>query len=90
MASGKPVVASNVGGIPEILTDGQEGFLVEYGNSELLADKLTTLLKDKDLREKMGQAGRERARTYDWETIAEQTVQVYKQVIKDFHGGTHT
>lgn len=59
MALGKPVVGSNVGGIPELIKDGETGFLFEVGNSNELAGKLRALLDNKELAIKMGQKGRE-------------------------------
>ena len=82
MACGKPVVASNVGGIPFVVEDGKTGLLFESGNIEDLAEKVIMLLKNKELREKMGEAGRERAKEFTWDKIAEQTVGVYKEIIK--------
>ena len=75
------VVASNVGGIPFVVKDGKTGLLFECGNVEELAEKVITLLKDKELREKMGKAGRERAKEFTWENIAERTVEVYKEIL---------
>lgn len=59
MALRKPVIASNVGGIPDLIKDGQNGFLFEVGNVEQLAEKLRILLQNKDLAVKMGERGRE-------------------------------
>ena len=59
MALGKPVVASNVGGIPDLVEDGQTGFLFEVANSQELAEKLRTLLSDENLAIEMGRKGRE-------------------------------
>lgn len=59
MALGKPVVASNVGGIPDLVKDGQTGFLFEVANSKELAEKLRILLNDEKLAIEMGQKGRE-------------------------------
>ena len=59
MALAKPIIASNVGGIPDLLKDGQNGFLFEPRNSDELAKKLKILLSDKDLAVKMGQKGRD-------------------------------
>lgn len=63
MASGRAIIATNVGGIPESLTDGREGFVVSSGDSEALADRIERLAGDPDLRIEMGLAGRARART---------------------------
>jgi phosphatidyl-myo-inositol dimannoside synthase len=62
MAAGKPVVASPHGGAPEVVRDGETGFLVEYGNVSALAMRLSTLLADEDLRRRMGAAGRRKTR----------------------------
>ena len=59
-AVGTPVVASRVGGIPEIFHNEQEGFLVPPGDPQALADKLAILLTDAELRETKGRAARER------------------------------
>jgi len=59
MALSKPVVASNVGGIPDLIQDGQNGFLFEVANSNELAEKLRILLNNRGLAIKMGEAGRE-------------------------------
>ena len=58
MAHGKPVVATRVGGIPELITDGVTGHLVERGDTQAMSDKLLTLLGDSALRARMGEAGR--------------------------------
>ncbi len=59
MALGKPVIGSNVGGIPEIIQDGVNGFLVEPKDSVMLADKIEKLLHDQQLARNMGERGRE-------------------------------
>ena len=82
MACGKPVVASNVGGIPFVVKDGETGLLFECGNAKDLAEKILILLENKKLREKMGKAGRERAEEFTWDKIAEQTVEVYKEILQ--------
>ncbi|HVB99879.1 MAG TPA: glycosyltransferase family 4 protein [Candidatus Dormibacteraeota bacterium] len=58
MAAGKPVVASACGGAPEVVRDGEDGYLVEYGDVSALAARLAGLLGDKGLRRRMGEAGR--------------------------------
>lgn len=57
MAYKKPVVATRVGGIPELVADGQSGFLVDRDNPTDAAEKLLRLLRDSDLRHRMGEAG---------------------------------
>ncbi len=58
-ALGKPVIGSNVGGIPELIEDGKNGFLFRAGDSDELAEKLKILLGDKNLSIEMGRRGRE-------------------------------
>jgi glycosyltransferase involved in cell wall biosynthesis len=58
MAFGKPILATRVGGIPELVADGVSGFLVERGDRVAAAEKLDKLSRDSTLRRKMGQAGR--------------------------------
>jgi glycosyltransferase involved in cell wall biosynthesis len=60
MAMGKPVVGSAIGGIPEIIEDGKNGFLVEPNDAGALADALERLLADPELCRRMGQEGRRR------------------------------
>ncbi|HHX40642.1 MAG TPA: glycosyltransferase family 4 protein [Armatimonadetes bacterium] len=62
MASGLPVVASRVGAIPELVVDGETGFLVPPGDADALAQAVNTLLEESRLRERMGRAGWQRAR----------------------------
>jgi phosphatidylinositol alpha-1,6-mannosyltransferase len=60
MSCGKPVVAANSGGAPEVVEDGVTGLLVEYGDVPTLACSLTRLLTDRECRQRMGEAGRRR------------------------------
>jgi glycosyltransferase involved in cell wall biosynthesis len=58
MAHGKPVVATRVGGIPEVITDGVTGHLVARGDAPAMSERLLELLNDRELRARMGAAGR--------------------------------
>ena len=60
MSWGKPIVACNSGGTPEIVSEGKTGFLIQYGDIKMLSSRLKTLLKDEDLCKKMGNAGRKK------------------------------
>ncbi|MGE5287471.1 MAG: glycogen synthase [Micromonosporaceae bacterium] len=78
MACGTAVVASRVGGIPEVVTDGETGLLVPPDNPGALADALNLLLCDPGRAETMGRLGRERAiADFGWPAIAAQTVALY-------------
>jgi glycosyltransferase involved in cell wall biosynthesis len=57
-AVGKPVIASDIGGIPELVRDGQDGLLFEPGNVEMLADRIRLLLHDNDAVQRFGHSGR--------------------------------
>src|SRR5204863_4555523 len=60
LAAERPVVATRVGGVPDVVRDGEDGFLVEAGATEDLAERLGLLARDPALRERMGRKGRER------------------------------
>jgi len=78
MICGKPVVAADVGGLREIVLDGQTGFRVPAGDATALAGALVKILTDADLAARLGAAGRERAEeVYDWPQVARQTVDRY-------------
>jgi starch synthase len=88
MACGTAVVASDVGGIPEVVDDGRTGLLVHYDPDDEstfrvgLADAINALLGDPDRAAAMGVAGRERAvAEFSWASVAEQTVAVYRSVL---------
>jgi D-inositol-3-phosphate glycosyltransferase len=80
MACGTPVVASETGGLAFLIRDGETGFHVPAANPEALADRLTRLLSDASLRERMGAAAAEYAKEYAWPIIADQVVDLYRQV----------
>lgn len=70
MATGRPVCASRVGGLQNIVLHEETGFLFDAGDSAALARQLATLLEDADLRRRMGDAGRKRAEAeYDWRHV---------------------
>lgn len=76
-----PVVASDAGGLPEVVEDGVTGRVVPKGNATALADAIAALLRDPALRHRMGKAGRERAlRLFDWDRSAEQFEATYEEI----------
>jgi alpha-maltose-1-phosphate synthase len=82
MACGTAVVASKVGGIPEVVADGETGLLVPPDDPDALAESITALTRDRDRAKAMGAAGRERAQSqFDWGKIAGQTAELYRSVV---------
>jgi glycosyltransferase involved in cell wall biosynthesis len=79
MAAGLPTVATRVGGMPEIVRDGETGYLVEPADPTALADALQPLVTDPDLRQRMGSAGRARARMFSVSAMAERMDAVYER-----------
>ena len=76
-----PVVATDAGGLPEVVEHGVTGLVVPRGDSTALAGAIGSLLDDPALRRRMGQAGRERAlRYFDWDRTAEQLEDVYRAI----------
>ena len=89
MACGTAVVASAVGGIPEVVVDGETGVLVPYDEADprgfeaAFARSLTDVLGDPSRAAAMGRAGRERAvAQFGWDAIARQTLEVYASVLR--------
>ncbi|OHQ75983.1 glycosyl transferase family 1 [Corynebacterium sp. HMSC073H12] len=88
MACGTAVVASDVGGIPEVVVDGETGTLVHYDESDPegfergIAAAVNNMVADRERAAKIGQAGKKRAEdVFSWENIAEQTVEVYRSLM---------
>jgi starch synthase len=83
MACGTAVVASAVGGIPEVVSDGETGLLVPPDDTEALADALNSLLRDPARAAALGRAGRERAvAEFGWQAVAAQTAALYAELAR--------
>lgn len=81
MAAGKPVVATAVGGVPDIVVEGETGFLVSPGDDEALARRLRQVLGDASLRNQLGRRAREVARErFHVQRIARQYYELYQRV----------
>ena len=79
----KPVIATNVGGNPEMMRDGITGYLVEKSNHEEIIEKISSLLNDKKLSDDMGNAGRKFIEeTYSWEVITKNFIRILNENIK--------
>lgn len=82
MAMGLPVVASKVGGVPEIVQDGVTGFLTAPGDEKDLADKTIKLLRSSGLRKAMGESGRETVKSkFDVDVMARRVTELYRAVL---------
>jgi teichuronic acid biosynthesis glycosyltransferase TuaC len=79
-----PVVATNVGGVPELIINGETGYLVPAKNSMELSEKVNKLLLNRNLRLKMGKFGRMTIiqRGLTWETHAKKTVKIYSKLLE--------
>ena len=83
MAAGLPVVAFNIPNVNEIVVHGKTGFLVKLGSVKDLAEVLSILIEDEELRRGVGRNARERAlRQYDWNVIAQKYVRAYEEALK--------
>jgi glycosyltransferase involved in cell wall biosynthesis len=77
-------VATNTGGIPEVVVDGEKGLLVPPRDHHALAHAIAALLKDQKRREQMGAAGLERVqRIFSAERMVEKTLEVYRNLSAD-------
>lgn len=83
LACGLPVVTTRSNGVSEILTDGEDAFVVEAGDSNALADRLDALLADSDLRRRMGSSGRATVEPFTWDRTTGQTMDVYDAVVAE-------
>lgn len=81
---GKPVIATEVGGFADVLSDGVHGRLVPPDNADALSSALAEVLTDNDQQAEMGDAVAELAdNTYSWERIAEMTTELYREAQRD-------
>ena len=82
MATGLPIIATDVGGTPELVTDGENGLLVLVDDVQALTDGIEKLVSDKALRENMGNNSLERIRSsFNWQKTVEQYLSVYDKLL---------
>jgi phosphatidylinositol alpha-mannosyltransferase len=83
MATGRPIVASNIEGYASLITNGVEGLLVPPRDKESLAQALITLMASQSLRQEMGARGRVKADDYGWEHIAKRVLNCYVRLLSE-------
>ena len=87
LAAGRPVVATRVGGVPDVVEEGEDGFLVEPGDTDELADRLAQLARDPALRKRMGEAGRQRVLPrYAVERLVDDVDRLYRSLLSGASG----
>jgi glycosyltransferase involved in cell wall biosynthesis len=84
MASRTPVIASNVGGIPDMIQPGQNGLLVQPRQSNELSSAIVRLIEDEELRLRIAENGyRMTTECYAWSQIAERYIEVYSTILRN-------
>ena len=84
MSAGLPIVASRVGGIPDLVKDGENGLLVPPADASALEKAISDLLTDKEKRKRMGEAGKKMCRPYSAEAMVEQIHDLYKDLLEKY------
>ena len=84
LAGGRPVVATRVGGVPDVVRDGVDGFLVEPRDVDALADRLVRLAGDPALARQMGEAGRDWVlERYSVERLIDDVDALYRKLLQE-------
>src|SRR6266699_1313029 len=84
MSAGRPVIGTNIGGIPEIIDDKVDGYLVEPENPEQIADKVIKLFQEANLLKELGRNARKKAEKFSIEKHVENLEKIYEGVIKKY------
>ena len=90
MSAGKPVVASDIEGFRGIITDGEQGLLVQKKDSDALANALGALARDPELRRRLGSQGSRSAEDYRWEVVAGRVENYYNSCLQAANGSSGT
>jgi glycosyltransferase involved in cell wall biosynthesis len=80
MASGLPIVTTNVGGLPEIVINGENGFVVEPKNPEAIAEKVILILNDENLKKKISENNQKKAKDYSWDGVIKNLIAIYESL----------
>ncbi len=82
MASGTPVIASQIGGLAFLIQDGKTGFLIPARSPSIIAERISSLLMEPERRQQMGIAAAQLGKNYSWSKIAEQLMLIFEQLTK--------
>ena len=82
MACGKPIIATDIGGVSYAVNNGVNGYLYEPGDVKELTNKIIKLLLNKELMEQMGKENQKKSLDFNWDSIAEETKKVYFEILK--------
>jgi alpha-maltose-1-phosphate synthase len=83
LSFGKPMVATDTGGFPEVVADGINGFIVPPKDEAALANAIVRILTDDPLKRKMGEGSREIAKELSWESVAKKSIGLYREMLAD-------
>lgn len=83
MASGLPIIATDIAGIPEQVNDGVSGYLIPTGDSKALADRLSELLSNPKLRKSMGERGKRQIESFSMDTMLDDLDSLYEDLVED-------
>ncbi len=81
MACGKPIVATNSGGIPDVVSDGKGGFLSSFADTFKFSENIKKILVNEELRKQFSLYNKTHALQYSWPVVTEQIIDVYKKMI---------
>jgi N-acetyl-alpha-D-glucosaminyl L-malate synthase BshA len=81
MASGLPIVTTNVGGVPEIVRDRENGFIIEPKNAKEIADRVLCILKSEEITKRLSNNNKHRARDFGWELIVDDLEKIYSSCL---------
>lgn len=87
MIAGKPIVANNVDGAQDVISDGKTGYLVPPRQPQKMADRIATLLNDEELCDQMGLTAKQLAKQFSSEGMIKQIETLYLELLKEYHGG---
>ena len=83
MASGLPIVATPVNGIPYEMKEPENGFLIKHGNNNEFKNKILKILNNSKLKTQITNNNLKKAKQYDWDKINQKTLNVYEEALKD-------